>query len=427
MTVAAGPNEAPSFTVGPNVTRERRCRPADHRRAGPRTSARAHRPTRPRRSSRSVVTGNTNAALFATPPAVASNGTLTFTTGAERERQRDDHARSRRTTAAPRSAATTRPLRRTFTITVDRRQRRAQLHQGRRSDRARGRRPADGCRLGDGDQRRTGRRSGADADLQRHGQHEPALFSAGPAVAADGTLTYTPAANANGTATITLTLSDNGGTANGGVDTSAPQTFTITVTPVNDAPSFTEGADQTVLRRRRSADGRRLGDGDQRGPGRRSGQTLTFNVTEQHQRRRSSPPAGGRRRRHADLHPAAERQRLGDDHADAVRTTAAPRTAASTRRAAADVHDHRHRGQRRAELHQGRRPDGARGRRRADGRRLGHGDQRRARRRSGQTLTFNVTGNTNPALFSAGAGGRADGTLTYTPGGERGWHRRRSR
>ena len=42
-------------------------------------------------------------------------------------------------------------------------------------------------------------------------------------------------------------LQDNGGTALGGVDTSAPQTFTITVTAVNDAPSFAVGANQTVL------------------------------------------------------------------------------------------------------------------------------------------------------------------------------------
>ena len=42
-------------------------------------------------------------------------------------------------------------------------------------------------------------------------------------------------------------LQDNGGTAGGGVDTSAPQTFTITVTAVNDAPSFTVGPDQTVI------------------------------------------------------------------------------------------------------------------------------------------------------------------------------------
>jgi regulation of enolase protein 1 (concanavalin A-like superfamily) len=49
-------------------------------------------------------------------------------------------------------------------------------------------------------------------------------------------LTYTPAANANGGATVTVTLGDSGGTANGGVASSASQTFTITVTAVNDAP-----------------------------------------------------------------------------------------------------------------------------------------------------------------------------------------------
>jgi VCBS repeat-containing protein len=68
------------------------------------------------------------------------------------------------------------------------------------------------------------------------GNDNPGLFSAGPAVAADGTLTYTPAPDANGVAHITLVLKDSGGTANGGVDTSAPQTFAITVTPVNDPP-----------------------------------------------------------------------------------------------------------------------------------------------------------------------------------------------
>ena len=91
-----------------------------------------------------------------------------------------------------------------------------------------------------------------------------ALFSAQPAVAATGTLTYTPAANANGSATVTVKIHDNGGIANGGVDTSAPQTFTITVTPVNDAPSFTKGAGPDEARGRRRADGHRLGDGDQR-------------------------------------------------------------------------------------------------------------------------------------------------------------------
>jgi hypothetical protein len=44
--------------------------------------------------------------------------------------------------------------------------------------------------------------------------------------------------NANGSATVTVVVQDNGGTANGGVDKST-NTFTISVTPVNDAPSVT--------------------------------------------------------------------------------------------------------------------------------------------------------------------------------------------
>ncbi|KAF0654641.1 hypothetical protein L107_03004 [Cyanobium sp. Copco_Reservoir_LC18] len=61
-----------------------------------------------------------------------------------------------------------------------------------------------------------------------------ALFSVQPTIDASGRLTYTPAANASGTATVSVRFRDSGGTANGGVDTSAIQTFLITVTPVND-------------------------------------------------------------------------------------------------------------------------------------------------------------------------------------------------
>jgi len=74
-----------------------------------------------------------------------------------------------------------------------------------------------------------------------------ALFAVAPAVAADGTLTYRAAANASGTATVTVRVQDNGGTANGGVNTSAPQTFTITVNPVNDPPTFTLGTAPAVF------------------------------------------------------------------------------------------------------------------------------------------------------------------------------------
>ena len=64
-----------------------------------------------------------------------------------------------------------------------------------------------------------------------------ALFSSQPAVAANGTLTFTPANNANGSATVTMAVQDDGGIADGRVDTSASRTFTITVTSVNDAPT----------------------------------------------------------------------------------------------------------------------------------------------------------------------------------------------
>jgi len=65
------------------------------------------------------------------------------------------------------------------------------------------------------------------------------LFSVQPTIDSNGNLTYTPAANANGTATVTVSIKDSGGTANGGVDTSTTQTFTITVNPVNDLPTGT--------------------------------------------------------------------------------------------------------------------------------------------------------------------------------------------
>ncbi len=59
-------------------------------------------------------------------------------------------------------------------------------------------------------------------------------------------LTFTPTANENGTgyADFTFQVKDDGGTANGGVDTDqTPNTMTIDVTSVNDAP---DGADNTI-------------------------------------------------------------------------------------------------------------------------------------------------------------------------------------
>ena len=64
-----------------------------------------------------------------------------------------------------------------------------------------------------------------------------ALFSVQPSLSPSGVLTFTPAPNANGVANVSVQLHDNGGTANGGVDTTAVVPFTITVVAVDDAPS----------------------------------------------------------------------------------------------------------------------------------------------------------------------------------------------
>ena len=50
-----------------------------------------------------------------------------------------------------------------------------------------------------------------------------------PAVAPNGTLTYTPTALALGSATVTVRAVDNGGIRDRRDDTSAPQTFTISI------------------------------------------------------------------------------------------------------------------------------------------------------------------------------------------------------
>ena len=66
-----------------------------------------------------------------------------------------------------------------------------------------------------------------------------ALFSGQPAIGTDGTLIYTSAAGATGVATVSVSIHDNGGTTNGAIDTSAVQTFIITV---DDAPVVTASA-----------------------------------------------------------------------------------------------------------------------------------------------------------------------------------------
>jgi hypothetical protein len=73
--------------------------------------------------------------------------------------------------------------------------------------------------------------------------NESGLFAAGPAInPTTGTLTYTPAANANGIAHVNVSLHDNGG----GADTSATQSFLIVVSTINDLPTISTIANQTI-------------------------------------------------------------------------------------------------------------------------------------------------------------------------------------
>jgi hypothetical protein len=116
-----------------------------------------------------------------------------------------------------------------------------------------------------------------------------ALFSVQPSVASSGVLTFTPAADANGSATVTVTAHDSGGTANGGVDTSAAQTFTITVNPVNDAPSFTSGGN--VSSSEDNAYSAPWATAISAGPANESGQTVTFTATNDNNALFSTQPS----------------------------------------------------------------------------------------------------------------------------------------
>lgn len=190
------------------------------------------------------VTGNTNTALFAKLPAITSSGTLTYTSAANAQgsatitivlKDNGGTAFSGQDTSVPQ----------TFNITVNAANSAPSFVKG-----------ADQTVNEDSGAQTVASWATAISPGPANESSQTvsfkitnnnnSLFSAQPAVGATGTLTYTPAANANGTATVSVSISDDGGTANGGVDTSATQTFTITVNAVNDAPSFTRGADQTI-------------------------------------------------------------------------------------------------------------------------------------------------------------------------------------
>jgi autotransporter-associated beta strand protein len=70
----------------------------------------------------------------------------------------------------------------------------------------------------------------------------PGLFSAGPSISSTGTLAWTSAPDSNGTAVVRIRMG-----ASGHPDSSAIDSFTITVAAVNDRPTFAKGAKQVAL------------------------------------------------------------------------------------------------------------------------------------------------------------------------------------
>ena len=217
-------------------------RAADQAGVGDEHRARDH----PNESGQTVsfqITGNTNAGLFSADPAVSSNGTLSYEPAASQSGSATITLHIEDNGGTGNGGDDTGPNQ-TFTITVDDVNDPPSFTKGANQT----------VNEDSGGQSESGWATNISPGPGEGGQSVnfivnggvPDLFSSGPAVSPGGTLTYTPSADANGSSTVTASLHDDGGTANGGDDTSDPQTFTITVNAVNDPPSFTKGANQTV-------------------------------------------------------------------------------------------------------------------------------------------------------------------------------------
>src|SRR5262249_40942557 len=96
-------------------------------------------------------------------------------------------------------------------------------------------------------------------------------------VLSDGTfqaLRYKTVADAHGSGSLTWSVKDDGGTSNGGQDT-LTQSLSITVSAVNDAPSFVKGPDQTVSKNSSSQTVNGWATSISKGPSNESSQSLS--------------------------------------------------------------------------------------------------------------------------------------------------------
>ena len=224
-------NDAPSFTKGANQTV---LEDAGAQTVAGWATALSAGPVDESGQALDFIVSNDNNPLFSVQPAIAANGTLTYTPAANANGLATVTVQIHDNGGTANSGVDT-SASQTFTITVTAVNDAPSFTKGANQTvlEDAGAQTVAGwataLSAGPADE------SGQALDFIVSNDNNP-LFSAQPAVAANGTLTYTPAANANGLATVTVQIHDNGGTANSGVDTSASQTFTITVTAVNDAP-----------------------------------------------------------------------------------------------------------------------------------------------------------------------------------------------
>jgi hypothetical protein len=75
---------------------------------------------------------------------------------------------------------------------------------------------------------------------------QPMLFEEQPKILEDGTLCYTAAPHASGVAHVTVNLKNDGGTENGGRDTSPPYEFVINIAAVPQHPVLEPLPEQTI-------------------------------------------------------------------------------------------------------------------------------------------------------------------------------------
>jgi CSLREA domain-containing protein len=235
-------NDAPSFVKGANQT--------VNEDAGAQTVANWATSISPGPANESTQTvtftaTNNNNALFSNQPAISSTGSLSYTPAANANGAATVSVTLKDNGGTANSGVDTSPAQ-TFTITVNTVNDAPSFTSGPNQSVGEDAGAQTIVNWATAIAAGPANESGQTVTFQVTSNTNAGLFSSGPAISPTGTLTYTPTANANGSATITIVLQDNGGTANSGVDTSASQTFTITVNPVNDVPSFTIGADQTV-------------------------------------------------------------------------------------------------------------------------------------------------------------------------------------